>query len=702
MSAAILLRARNNKLCILQSLIGAILYAGHASKFVYKRLNKLGVSISHTTVVKLVKSCGNNHDNKLKRWQKEWRLVLEQKSANSPENNDIEDSSSQDDTSSLESMKECSYILVGDNIDKNIKPHDMRVDHQVQSLHYFNCYAALDRIDFSRVSVDNLITGEAIQIPTPAILPNVDDCFSLRLNYIIIVANMIAEKFQYFKPLKQCIPAIPHKYEKEMCKKSNTVCLGVIPRNENKIDEMTLILQDLQRYIPHNRPVQIAFGGDQLTVERVRVCTDLRKHSFERNEQLGCFFPFAGDWHAEVTLLQVIYHRLYKMGSSQEGGTLLQLRNLINRRNVGQNVSNRFNACLDFFELVTQSHIFAAVLTFFGLKDFDSLSPSQNALPREINHLSKVQQWGIFSDLIGKLIDRYIIVRDYVSVLSDSGNIANFPFEDTSAFVKNVHCERIKKEHDYCNVPCPHGTRVLPHCLQQKEAIIPNVQLAQPDYVFSYACTVLSDGLLLYELRDAIHNGDGLRILRCWKFMLLYFKAYNHHKYSLEAFRLLAAVNSNYCSPLVQSQILWSRTVNTHGGSGRNIPVDLHNEHLNRTLKDYMHGLGANVTEERIVNISKSLQTLFTICQNADAILGIPPISLHHTSHSSEKDEKLIIEELINKSRVFEYIPGRSHRSFSNIEPCIAKAINSGKLLKWINDQKNKLNNDIEFLKYLS
>ena len=86
------------------------------------------------------------------------------------------------------------------------------------------------------------------------------------------------------------------------------VCLGVIPKNENKTEEMTQILRELHEYVPQGsakKPIGIALGGDQLTVERARVCQDLQKHSFEPDEQLGGFVPFAADWHAEVTLLQV-------------------------------------------------------------------------------------------------------------------------------------------------------------------------------------------------------------------------------------------------------------------------------------------------------------------------------------------------------------------------------------------------------------
>ena len=48
--------------------------------------------------------------------------------------------------------------------------------------------------------------------------------------------------------------------------------MRVVPKNENKIDEVTSILRELQQqYVPlHNsdKPIGIALGGDQLTAER--------------------------------------------------------------------------------------------------------------------------------------------------------------------------------------------------------------------------------------------------------------------------------------------------------------------------------------------------------------------------------------------------------------------------------------------------
>ena len=45
----------------------------------------------------------------------------------------------------------------------------------------------------------------------------------------------------------------------------------------------------------------------------------------------------------------------------------------------------------------------------------------------------------------------------------------------------------------------------------------------------------MSLGLLLLEYKDAIKEGNGSRVLRCWKYFLILFKATGHNNYSFEA-----------------------------------------------------------------------------------------------------------------------------------------------------------------------
>ena len=156
------------------------------------------------------------------------------------------------------------------------------------------------------------------------------------------------------------------------------------------------------------------------------------------------------------------------------------------------------------------------------------------------------------------------------------------------------HSERVTKEHSYSqrdsHDTTVEATRHLPLWLQRFSHV--NVELevpevAVPDGVYAYATAVLTDGLLLMEFRDAIHEGDGDRVHRCYKFLMPYFHCTGHKKYALECFRYLSStsVQTTQLSPELATQVKWSRFINTRGQPGCNTPVDFHMEHLNKVLK---------------------------------------------------------------------------------------------------------------------
>jgi hypothetical protein len=85
------------------------------------------------------------------------------------------------------------------------------------------------------------------------------------------------------------------------------------------------------------------------------------------------------------------------------------------------------------------------------------------------------------------------------------------------------------------------------HC--EKFSDYPNPSLRtkemSPDKVLEYASAVLSDGLLLLEFRDVVHEGNGERVMRCWRLMLLYFFHSGHRKYTRSL--LAAGINQWIC-----------------------------------------------------------------------------------------------------------------------------------------------------------
>ena len=84
---------------------------------------------------------------------------------------------------------------------------------------------------------------------------------------------------------------------------------------------------------------------------------------------------------------------------------------------------------------------------------------------------------------------------------------------------------------------------------------------------------------------DAIREGDGDHVLRCWRYLLPLFKSSARKNYSVEALNMLCQYHHKL-TPRQTQELIWSRFINTHSAPGRNIPVDLHQEHLNRVCKD--------------------------------------------------------------------------------------------------------------------
>ena len=109
----------------------------------------------------------------------------------------------------------------------------------------------------------------------------------------------------------------------------------------------------------------------------------------------------------------------------------------------------------------------------------------------------------------------------------------------------NPHYQHVCHEHSYTPFIQPRPNRLpstITQVLDQSEAT-QAIHRVGVDGVYNYASAVLNNGMLLFEFRDAIKEGDGPRILRCWEPTLIYFHHARHHNYTAEAIRLSATVN---------------------------------------------------------------------------------------------------------------------------------------------------------------
>ena len=117
------------------------------------------------------------------------------------------------------------------------------------------------------------------------------------------------------------------------------------------------------------------------------------------------------------------------------------------------------------------------------------------------------------------------------------------------------------------------------------------------DDMLDYQSALLEVGLLIQNCYDAISEGDGERVIRCWKFFLTYLKndGVNSAKYALEALYLMCQIYA-LLTPRGAHRLIWNRFFKTNNGAGGNIHLDLAVEHYNRVIKMVMRNLGPNAS----------------------------------------------------------------------------------------------------------
>ena len=282
--------------------------------------------------------------------------------------------------------------------------------------------------------------------------------------------------------------------------------------------------------------------------------------------------------------------------------------------------------------LVGIGHIVAAAMKLLSLNNMEDELSCHNIIPKDVHSVSKEDKEVILKNLSKKVID-------------------SFPFIN---FNEN---EKPKSPAD--------------------------------DGVLDYAKETLTLSLLYAEFDDAIREGDGIRIIRCWKFLFLVFKASNRTNYSIKALTLLAQYYI-LLPPRQAQQLAWSRVVNTSGMPGGIKPCDLEMEHLNRACKDGISDLHANVTPQSFVRLGKCIGPLTKLCKQFDKTSGVPPVSRHHSKANFNKDLKKIINELSGHSLVFDNVGGRRHDSFKTFSGSLLQKHDKKVLIEWMRDKLSK------------
>ena len=328
--------------------------------------------------------------------------------------------------------------------------------------------------------------------------------------------------------------------------------------------------------------------------------------------------------------------RFYKSASAREPGTLHQLKCVINRRNVNTTVSKDYHADSAFIDLVGEGHILSLAMGHFGMEDLHSPC---TVLPPGI-HLANVEhKKKVLKSLVGEMVDNHLMNKLVQSL---------------------DHVENEEEIHGDDN----------------------------GDGVYNYATNFVKIWLLRKVSIVATRSGDGMRIIRHWKYAMLLYHEAHKVKYRLEAFLLLASTSALY-TPRQQHQVIWNRFINLSGGSGKNLDGDYVIELMNKYAKSRVKLIGPNHSPETVMRIGKTMMFCHDVTRHLECEIGADPMSRQHIAQDTTGDLTKIVLEL-RKANVFNRIPGRAHGTFLNEPSDIFCKINVADFHKWMNAKKKE------------
>ena len=128
-----------------------------------------------------------------------------------------------------------SFKLVGDNVDKTVRPREETLETHSKSLHYFHSFAVRDRCDITGLADDPSLP-DMDNINVDLVLPTAADHISLKKNMTVLMTRMIHRRMKFFNENVKVERHIAHCFSKEMSQKSEVVSL------ELTIDDCLLYL----------------------------------------------------------------------------------------------------------------------------------------------------------------------------------------------------------------------------------------------------------------------------------------------------------------------------------------------------------------------------------------------------------------------------------------------------------------------------
>ena len=362
---------------------------------------------------------------------------------------------------------------------------------------------------------------------------------------------------------------------------------------------------------------------------------------------------------------------------------------LVNCRNLSTEVKKKYSACKQFFFKEIEARIVAAAMSILGLQTMNG-TPSKTKLPP---NLETAYDKKCFLDILSyQVVDTFVMnekalksialqqkYNDWLSECNPKTNDGRYKCRLSTCDKTFRYDGKIRKEHEKI-----HGFHSQQDQKDQRD-------LANDD-MMNYQCSLLEFGMIQLNFHDAILEGDGERVLQCWKFMLPYLRKDGaaSRKYAVEALYLLLQTHA-LLPERDAHRLIWNRFHKARRGQGGNIPLDMALEHNNLLLKTIMRKLGSNATNKTALDrLVKALHANKALLDNYDVFCGVIKRSGKHFAKSAEKDLHKIIAELVLQNAM-EYTPGRSYKSFPLCRRSLLEDFSIHDFYAWINEHKRRI-----------
>lgn len=305
---------------------------------------------------------------------------------------------------------------------------------------------------------------------------------------------------------------------------------------------------------------------------------------------------------------------------------------------------------------------------------------TETLIPQDIKEASPEERRTWLDKLAVEVVDKYVLLPDITEAASKPPSAT--PIQKNKFPCRMEGCSRT-----FTYFKCRQAHELKMHSLVMPP---PDTTPASPtdcDHRFEHSTARLGFGFLLLDFLDAVKEGDGERLMRLYTIALLFYKAYGHANYAYSTFLLTVQLNGTL-SPQVAHSLKWNRFWNNRGGKGRNIPLDLHLEHLNRFLKSFLKGLGPNLNEASAARISRSIGVYRQMMEDTDSELGISRPSGAH--HMNMMDDILALVDTMQEAQLFKETPGPVYAAFPGFRRQLLAKLCHKALWKWMKDKVNE------------